>query len=260
MGSASRVAMISAKAAVAKSNGLSVVAGVAILSVGRAIGSNPALRAALANPVADAKAKATLIDSVVGAIDSSAKSLVHVIVGERWSSADEMLAGIEEIGLRVIASGSTDAIEAELFAIARIVAANPELELALSAKRGGAEAKRELAGAVLKGASESTTEIVRHLVSQPRGRRIRPLLSQAQGIVADQQGRGVAIVTVASPLDAAQRDRIASVLRARFGREHHIDEIVDDTIVGGFTVQVGDDTIDASIRSRLTELSSKLAG
>jgi F-type H+-transporting ATPase subunit delta len=67
-------------------------------------------------------------------------------------------------------------------------------------------------------------------------------------------------VTVASPLDAAQRDRIAGVLRARFGREHHIDEIVDDTIVGGFTVQVGDDTIDASIRSRLTELSSKLAG
>jgi F-type H+-transporting ATPase subunit delta len=171
-----------------------------------------------------------------------------------------MLAGIEEIGLRVIASGSTDAIEAELFAIARIVAANPELELALSAKRGGADAKRQLAGAVLKGASDSTTEIVRHLVSQPRGRRIRTLLSQAQEIVADQQGHGVAIVTVASPLDAAQRDRIAGVLRARFGREHHIDEIVDDTIVGGFTVQVGDDTIDASIRSRLTELSSKLAG
>ena len=252
--------MISAKAAVAKSNGLSVVAGAAILSVGRAIGSNPALRAALANPVADAKAKATLIDSVVGAIDSSAKSLVHVIVGERWSSADEMLAGIEEIGLRVIASGSTDAIEAELFTVARSVAANPELELALSAKRGGAEAKRELAGAILKGASESTTEIVRHLVSQPRGRRIRTLLAEAQGIVADQQGRGVAIVTVASPLDAAQRDRIASVLRARFGRDHHIDEIIDDSIVGGFTVQVGNDTIDASIRSRLTELSSKLAG
>jgi F-type H+-transporting ATPase subunit delta len=260
MGSASRVAMISVKAAVAKSNGLSIVAGAAILSVGRAIGSSPSLRAALANPVADAKAKAALIDSVVGAIDSSAKSLLHVVVGERWSSADEMLAGIEEIGVRVIASGSTDAIEAELFSIARIVAANPALELALSAKRGGAEAKRQLAGAVLRGASESTTEIVRHLVSQPRGRRIRTLLAEAQEIVADQQGRGVAIVTVSSPLDAAQRDRIAGVLRARFGREHHIDEIVDDTIVGGFAVQVGDDTIDASIRSRLTELSSKLAG
>jgi F-type H+-transporting ATPase subunit delta len=58
----------------------------------------------------------------------------------------------------------------------------------------------------------------------------------------------------------AQRERIATVLRTRFGRDHHIDEIIDDSIVGGFTVQVGNDTIDASIRSRLTELSSKLAG
>ena len=260
MGSASRVALTAAKAAVAKASGKSVAAGAAILAVGRAIGETPALRAALANPVADAKAKAALVDGVVGKVDATASSLLHVIVGERWSSADEMLAGIEEVGIRVIAAGSTDSIESELFSISRAVAANPELELALSAKRGGAEAKRQLAGAVLKGASEATTEIVRHLVSQPRGRRIRALLTAAQSIAADQQGRGVAVVTVAHPLDGAQRDRIASVLRARFGRDHHIDEIVDDSIVGGFTVQVGNDTIDASIRSRLTELSSKLAG
>ena len=260
MGSASRVAMTSAKAAVAKANGLSVAAGAAILSVGRAIGETPALRAALANPVASAAAKAALVDGVVGKLDATATVLLHSIVGGRWSSADEMLAGIEEIGIRVIASGSTHPIESELFTIAQAVAANPELELALSAKRGGADAKRSLAGAVLKGASDATTEIVRHLVSQPRGRRIRALLSEAQNIAADQQGRGVAIVTVAHPIDTAQRDRISTVLRARFGRDHHIDEIIDDSIVGGFTVQVGNDTIDASIRSRLTELSSKLAG
>ena len=260
MGSASRVALTSAKAAVAKASGLNVAAGAAILSVGRAIGETPALRAALANPVASSKAKADLVDSVVGKIDATATSLLHVVVGERWSSANEMLAGIEEIGFRVIAAGSSSDIESELFTITQAVAANPELELALSAKRGGAEAKRELSKAVLTGASDATTEIVRHLVSQPRGRRIRALLADAQKIVADQQGRGVAIVTVAHPLESAQRDRIASVLRTRFGRDHHIDEIVDDSIVGGFTVQVGDDTIDASIRSRLTELSSKLAG
>jgi F-type H+-transporting ATPase subunit delta len=260
MGSASRVALASAKAAVAKANGLSVAAGAAILSVGRAIGETPALRAALANPVADAKAKAALVDGVVGKLDATATTLLHSIVGVRWSSADEMLAGIEEIGIRVIAAGSSDAIESELFTIAQAVAANPELELALSAKRGGADAKRLLAGAVLKGASDATTEIVSHLVSQPRGRRIRALLAEAQTIAADQQGRGVAIVTVAHPLDTAQRERISTVLRTRFGRDHHIDEIIDDSIVGGFTVQVGNDTIDASIRSRLTELSSKLAG
>ena len=167
MGSASRVALTSAKAAVAKTKGLSVAAGVAILSVGRAIGDTPALRAALANPVADATAKAALIDGVVGKLDATAAALLHTIVGVRWSSPDEMLAGIEEIGIRVIAAGSTDAIESELFTIAQAVTAHPELELALSAKRGGAESKRTLAGAVLKGASDATTEIVRHITDCP---------------------------------------------------------------------------------------------
>ena len=95
MGSASRVALTAAKAAVAKASGKSVAAGAAILAVGRAIGETPALRAALANPVADAKAKAALVDGVVGKVDATASSLLHVIVVERWSSADEMLAGIE---------------------------------------------------------------------------------------------------------------------------------------------------------------------
>ncbi len=260
MGSASRTALRAATDAVTKAKGLSVATGVAVLAAGRAIGDVPALRAALANPIADAKAKAALVDDVLGKLDPTAKPLLHAIVAERWSSAVDLLAGIEEIGIRVIAEGTSDPIEAELFAVGRAAQSNAELELVLNAKRGGAEAKRNLVGAILKGASESTTEIVRHLVSQPRGRRIRTLLADAQTIVADQNGRGVATVTVADALDAEQAKRIAAILRARYGREHHIDVLVDESILGGFTVQVADDTIDASIRSRLTELSSKLAG
>jgi F-type H+-transporting ATPase subunit delta len=186
--------------------------------------------------------------------------LLKVIVGETWSSATELLDGIEEIGIRVIAQSSTDSIEAELFAVGRAVAANNELELSLNSKRGSAEAKTKLADSVLKGMSGSTSAIVAHLVSAPRGRRIRTLLSHAETLVADQRGRGVAVVTVAQAFDTAQRDRVLGILSKRYNREHHIDEIVDADILGGFTIQVGNDTIDASIRSRLTELSSKLAG
>jgi F-type H+-transporting ATPase subunit delta len=239
---------------------LSVATGVALLDAGRAIGNTSALRGALSNRVADASAKGALVSGVLGKLDSSAQSLLKVIVGETWSSATELLDGIEEIGIRVIAQSSTDSIEAELFAVGRAVAANNELELSLNSKRGSAEAKTKLADSVLKGMSGSTSAIVAHLVSAPRGRRIRTLLSHAETLVADQRGRGVAVVTVAQAFDTAQRDRVLGILSKRYNREHHIDEIVDADILGGFTIQVGNDTIDASIRSRLTELSSKLAG
>lgn len=260
MGSASRVALTAAKAAVAKASGLSTATGVALLAAGRAVGETPALRAALANPVAEPAAKAALVAGALSTLDKSAQSLLQAIVAERWSSVDEMLDGIEEIGIRVIAASSNDDIEAELFAVGRAVAAHPELELSLNSKRGSAEAKTALVSSILTGISDATTDIVRHLVSAPRGRRIRALLGLAEQRVADQRGRGVATVTVASALDAAQRDRVLAVLKGRYGRDHHLDEIVDADIVGGFTIQVGNDTIDASIRTRLTELSSKLAG
>ena len=260
MGSASRVALTTAKAAVNSATDVSVATGVALLEAGRAIGNSPALRAALSHRVATAAAKGSLVSSVLGRLDSSAQSLLNVVVGQSWSSVDDLLDGIEEIGIRAIARSTDDDIEAELFAVGRAVAAHTELELSLNSKRGSADAKTVLVSAVLKGLSEGTAAIVTHLVSAPRGRRIRTVLAHAEALVADQRGRGVAVVTVAQPLDTAQRDRVLHVLRTRYNREHHIDEIVDADILGGFTIQVGDDRIDASIRSRLTELSSKLAG
>jgi F-type H+-transporting ATPase subunit delta len=259
MGSASRVALAAAKAAVAKTGKLSSETGVALLAAGRAIGSVPTLRGALSNRIADASAKAALIDTVLKNLDSSASTIMKNIVAERWSSVDEMLDGIEEIGIRVIAASESADIEAELFAVGRAVAAHPELELALNSKQGSVEAKTTLASSVLKGLSASTASIIVHLVSAPRGRRIRTLLSHAESIVAEANNRGVATVTTATPLDAAHITRIESVLKARYGRDHHIDQIIDEAVLGGFTIQVGNDTIDASIRSRLTELSSKLA-
>jgi F-type H+-transporting ATPase subunit delta len=259
MGSASRVALAAAKAAVEKAGKLSSETGVALLAAGRALGSVPALRGALSNRIADASAKAALIDSVLGKIDKGAVELVKKIVAERWSSVDDMFDGIEEVGIRVIAASDDSEIEAELFAVGRAVAAHPELELALNSKQGSAEAKITLVSSVLKGQSDATTAIVGHLVSAPRGRRIRTLLAHAETIVAEANNRGVATVTTAQPLDAAQITRIESVLSTRYGRAHHIDHIIDEDVLGGFTIQVGNDTIDASIRTRLTELSSKLA-
>ncbi|PTW91456.1 ATP synthase F1 subcomplex delta subunit [Microbacteriaceae bacterium MWH-Ta3] len=259
MGSATRVAVESARAVLAGTKGVKHATGVAVLEAGRVIGDTTALRAALVNPVATAEAKQALIASVFASAEKTAVVLLQAVVAHRWSSAKDMLAGIEEIGIRAIASAAKSGTEAELFAFGRAIAANPELELALASKRGTASARAALASSVLGSASDATVQIVAHLVAQPRGRRPRVLISQAQAIVADQSGRGVATVTSAAALSAKQVDRIGAVLSARYGRDHHIDVIVDDALVGGLHINVGNDTIDASIRSRLTELSSKLA-
>ena len=102
--------------------------------------------------------------------------------------------------------------------------------------------------------------IVRHLVQSPRGRRIGELLGGAAETVADAEGSFVAIVTAASPLAPAQLKALTATLTTQYGREPRIAVRIDPSVLGGLRVQVGDEVIDGTIASRLTELRLQLAG
>src|SRR5690606_29535443 len=109
-------------------------------------------------------------------------------------------------------------------------------------------------------AEAGTLAIVRHLVQSPRGRRIGPLIQQAAETVADASGGFVAIVTAAAPLSAAQLRTLSSALAAQYGREARLSVRLDPSVIGGLRVQVGDEVIDGTVASRLSELRLQLAG
>ncbi len=189
-------------------------------------------------------------------------SLLKSIVEQRWSSASDLVDGIEELAIRAAAIAEPKAdVEDELFRFSRTIAENSELELALGSRLGEASAKGELVEKLIGGrASAATTLIAASLVQQPRERRVRQLLSRATKLVADQRGRVVATVYTAVPLSAAQSDRLAATLSQRYGRTVSINAVIDPSVVGGLRVQIADDVIDASVSSRLADLRSRLAG
>lgn len=262
MGSATRDALSASKAALAASGGNAEVAtGEQLLSAGRVIGGSAPLLAALVDPAAESADKVSIVNAVFGSLTASAKSLLGTVVSQRWSSDDDLLAGIEQLGFRVLARSApaTARIENELFAFGAAVVSDPDLELAVSSKLGSADAKTALVTALIgTKASQQTLAIVRHLVQQPRGRRIAALLRSAATIVADEAGLAVATVTTATPLDATQLTRLASALSTD-GRDLRINHVIDSSIVGGIRVQIGDDVIDGTVASRLNDLRLQLA-
>ncbi|KQV24743.1 MULTISPECIES: F0F1 ATP synthase subunit delta [unclassified Microcella] len=263
MGSATRSALESARSALASAQGIDLAAGEQLLFAARTIGSSPQLVNALTDTSATPEAKAGLIGTIFGSMPTSARTLLEGMVASRWSSGDELLAGIEEIGIRAVAATapSTVSVEGELFAFARAVASDPELELAIGSKRGDAEGKLGLVTSLLaSSASAQTVAIAGHLVQQPRGRRIGALVRHGAELVADTAGRGVATVTVARPLTSEQRVAVDASLARRYGRAFSIDQIVDPSVIGGVRIQVGDEVIDGSVAARLTELKLRLAG
>ena len=262
MGSASRVALEAAKEALAKAKSVTRETGEQLLSAGRDIDGSSQLRALLADPSIEAAEKTALIARIFSSLDSSAASLLGSLSSARWSNSDQLIDGIEQVGIRAIAgSASSAVIESELFAFSRAVSSDPQLELAVGSKLGDPAEKAALVERLLGGkADPGTLAIVRHLVQSPRGRRIGALLSTAAETVADASGSIVATVTAAAPLTAAQLDKLTATLTAQYGREPRVAVKIDPSVIGGLRVQVGDDVIDGTISTRLTELRLQLAG
>ena len=226
------------------------------------IGDSAQLLGALGDPSADVADKSSIVGSVFHGVSADAKRLLTVVATSRWSDHDDLLGGIEELGIRVLArSAAADAtIEAELFAFAEAVLSNSELELAVSSKLGTAAQKADLVNRLVASkVSAQSLAILDHLVQQPRGRRIAELIRHATGIVADESGLEIATVTTAAPIDDAQLTRLAKALASSHGRQLRINHVVDPDLVGGVRVQIGDEVIDGSLATRMNELRLQLA-
>lgn len=63
-------------------------------------------------------------------------------------------------------------------------------------------------------------------------------------------------VTSAFPLDAAQTERIGNAMRTRLGKEVRITQTIDEALIGGARVKVGDMVFDASLKGGLSQLAN----
>lgn len=265
MGSATRQALASSRAELSAVGGdVDLATAEQLFAAARAIGGSLQLRALLADASTDPDEKRAAIAAVFGrSFGATALELLSSAASRRWSSDTDLLAGVEELGMRAAAESAADEanIEAELFAFGRAVSSSAELELAVGSKLGDPSSKVSLVNSLLEGrVSPQTLAIVRQLVQQPRGGRIGALVRNAASVVADQAGLAVATVTSAQPIAAEQLVRLQMGLSKTYGRELRIDSVIDPAVLGGIRVQVGDDVIDGSVASRLNELRLQLAG
>ena len=95
------------------------------------------------------------------------------------------------------------------------------------------------------------------LMAQKRRLFVLPQLVQTlRNIIADEKGEVTAEVTSAKALTKAQADKLAKSLKATTGKTIALQQIVDESLIGGLIVKVGSKMIDTSIRSKLNSLQN----
>lgn len=262
MGSATRESLSAAAATLTAQGAIDFATGEQLLAAALVVDGSTQLRGALADDTVPVEKRTGLVKSVFGEYTKSAQAVLETLASGRWSSEDDLVAGIERLGIRAVAASAPKSvsIDDELFTFATAVASNSELELGLGSRLGAAENKVALVTRLLGGkASEQTVAILTALISHPRGRRTDELVHYAATIVAEESGHAIATVTVAAPLTADQSDRLAKALAAQYGSTIRINELIDPNILGGMRVRIGDEVIDGSISHRIADLRLRLA-
>lgn len=229
---------------------------------------NGTLRRAVTDSSRDAAARQGIVNSVFdGKISSQAMAVLTNAVAQRWSEDSDLSDALERAAvLAVIASaqsrGGVDALDEvlnELLTFVRTVDSNAQAQEALSDHQASKEAKKKLAVAL--GGPATTAEgvlLLERVGSNPRGLHAARAADEFAEIIVKRQNRYIARVISAINLSQAQLERLGRALNAVYGRELKLDVSVDPAVLGGLRVQVGDEVIDGTVETRMSDLSRSI--
>ncbi|SED93559.1 ATP synthase F1 subcomplex delta subunit [Arthrobacter alpinus] len=231
--------------------------------------SNAGLRRALTDPTREGAEKSALATSLLsGKVGAPAQAVFLELAAARWSSARDLGDALEVLAATsaiAVAEGqgdgsaNLDKLEEELFAFIRVVGSSHDLQRALDDAQASATAKGALALKVVPQAGDVAALLIRQAVTAPRGLKPTALVQRFVELVAKRQQRWIAYVSVTRDLSAEQITRLQAGLNNLYGRDLKINVNIDPTLVGGIKVVVGDEVVDATAATRLSDLRRRLA-
>ncbi|MEV2276149.1 F0F1 ATP synthase subunit delta [Nocardiopsis sp. NPDC049922] len=230
------------------------------------LGGEHSLRRWLADQSNPAEAKTALAGQLLETkVSPSTLIVVGDVVQQDWSSAADMVEAVERMGVYATVASvegtRLDELEDELFRFQRIVVAQPELRAALTRDGVAAEHLRSLVESLLADkVNAATLALVSEAVARPRGRTLEQALEHFGQLVAERAQRYIAVVRAAHALSEAQQERLRAVLTRKYGRDIHLNIEIVPEVLGGLSIQVGDEVIDDTIAGRIAEVQRRLAG
>ncbi len=170
--------------------------------------------------------------------------------------ADEYASAVLDIAQ---ASNAQDAFVQELDALAQATREVEGLGVFLASPFISPEQKEQVMEKALAGnASELARNFLGVLIRNGRGG-LLPLVAARCGQMLDhRQGRIEVVVRSVSPLDEAVRNELAAALQALLKAEPMLKLELDESLLGGLQIEVGDEIIDASLASQLRRLRSEM--
>ena len=115
-----------------------------------------------------------------------------------------------------------------------------------------------ISGVVRTALPEAGKNFLRLVIENRRLAALSVVAQQFRALLNAQSGTADAVVHSAFPIEAAALAELSSTLEKRFARKLQVSVQLDETLIGGIRVVVGDEVLDTSVKARLEQMKAAL--
>ena len=149
---------------------------------------------------------------------------------------------------------SANKVNDDMRAIAKVIAENLDLGNMLTNSVIKAETKKETLVAILPNLNTISVGLLDVLIANKRLDILNAVANSYIMLFDAHEGKEQATVITAVPLTKALEDKVLTKVKALTNKTVTLKRIVDESIIGGFILRVGDKQYDASIANKLNTL------
>lgn len=152
-------------------------------------------------------------------------------------------------------NGSTDAMFREMQDMVKSVSASKELQSFFASPIIETRKKQAVADEIFRSFSPLTQNLLRMVISHGRESQLQNIAQDFINKVEDL--KGVQRITLTSATELSQdniRKILSSTSLVKQGQEADVKTVINPDILGGYILRVGDEQVDASVRTKLNGL------
>ena len=135
----------------------------------------------------------------------------------------------------------------------------PEVQMLIDSPKLAYKEKTEVFLSLFEGQIESkTSNLVKVLGESKRISLIPHISKEYRKLLSGTKSSSEVLITSAFELSAEQLEKVTDLLKGRYGDSLTVEQVIDNSLIGGFSIKCGDEVTDYSIKGKLEKLRNQI--
>ncbi|OYX28396.1 MAG: ATP synthase F1 subunit delta [Flavobacteriales bacterium 32-35-8] len=149
---------------------------------------------------------------------------------------------------------TADVLNTEMKLVANIISQNKDLSDALKSPVVSSSVKKSVLLEVFKDSNKITLNLIDTLISNNRIDILGDVAEKYNQLFDKSKGIELATVTTAVALSDDLKKKVLAKAKELTGKDIEVENVIDESIIGGFILRIGDIQYNASITNQLNKL------